>query len=265
MGIFCHSQAWRVVALACSMVWFGPAADLAAGTLISPGALDLIRKSAEPFGLFASRISAGGLREKWMGVERKLDDERVQLALCDGDRARCVAPAALQFLAIVDNARAREGRARLGEINRAINLAIRSMSDLAQYGQIDVWSSPLVTFTTGAGDCEDYAIAKFVALRMAGVSSDDLRIVVMRDTIRGEDHAVAMARLDDHWLTLDNRRMAMVEDADIRNHRPLFVIDDRGVMRYDNQLSPVSMSGRDSAPAMAANLAAPTGLTSPAN
>jgi len=254
-----------VVALACSMVWFGPAADLAAGTLISPGALDLIRKSAEPFGLFASRMSAGGLREKWMGVGRKLDDERVQLALCDGDRARCVSPAALQFLAIVDNARAREGRARLGEINRAINLAIRSMSDLAQYGQIDVWSSPLVTFTTGAGDCEDYAIAKFVALRMAGVSSDDLRIVVMRDTIRGEDHAVAMARLDDHWLTLDNRRMAMVEDADIRNHRPLFVIDDRGVMRYDDQPSPVSRSGRDSAPAMAANLAAPTGLTSPAN
>ena len=34
----------------------------------------------------------------------------------------------------------------------------------------------------------------------------------MRDTIRGEDHAVAAARLDGHWLTLDNRRTAMVED-----------------------------------------------------
>ena len=247
------------------MVWFGPAAQLTAGTLISPGALDLIRKSAEPFGLFASKLSGGGLREKWLGVERKLDDERVQLALCDGDRARCVSPAALQFLAIVDNARAREGRARLGEINRAINLAIRSMSDMAQYGQIDVWSSPLVTFTTGAGDCEDYAIAKFVALRMAGVSPDDLRIVVMRDTIRGEDHAVAMARLDGHWLTLDNRRMAMVEDADVRNYRPLFVIDDRGVMRYEDMPPPASVSGRDSAPAMAVNFAAPTRLISLSN
>jgi hypothetical protein len=87
----------------------------------------------------------------------------------------------------------------------------------------------------------------------------------MRDTISGEDHAVAMARLDDHWLTLDNRRMAMVEDADVRNYRPLFVIDDRGVMRYEDPPSPVSVSGRDSAPAMAVNLAAPTGLTSPAN
>ena len=73
-------------------------------------------------------------------MQRRLDDEMVQLALCEGDRDGCVSPAALQFLAIVDAARLREGRARLGEINRAINLAIRPMSDLAQYGQIDVWT-----------------------------------------------------------------------------------------------------------------------------
>lgn len=239
MGIFGHSHALRAIVLALAMAWFGPAADLAAGTLDSQGSSELVRRSAEPFGLFASVQSEGDVREKWLGVQRRLDDERVQLALCDGDRERCVSPAALQFLAIVDGARAREGRARLGEINRAINLAIRPMSDLAQWGQIDVWSSPLVTFAHGAGDCEDYAIAKFVALRQAGISPDDLRIVVMRDTIRGEDHAVAAARLDGHWLTLDNQRMAMVEDAYVRNYRPTFVIDQYGVKRYQEAPMPV--------------------------
>jgi predicted transglutaminase-like cysteine proteinase len=150
MGLFAQSQPCRVIVLAASLLWFG-AADLNAGSVISPGTLDVIRKSAEPFGLFASRVNGGSLREKWLGVERRLDDERVQLALCDGDREHCVSPAALRLLAIVDNARARDGRARLGEVNRAINLAIRPMSDVAQYGQIDVWSSPLVTLTTGAG------------------------------------------------------------------------------------------------------------------
>jgi predicted transglutaminase-like cysteine proteinase len=232
MGIFGHSHAWRAVVLACGMAWFGPAAEVTAGTLISPALAVAIGKSAEPFGLLTSPLSEGGLWAKWLGVERKLDDERVQLALCEGDPDRCVSPAALQFLAIVDAGKAREGRARLGEINRAINLAIRPMSDFAQYGQLDVWSSPLVTLTTGAGDCEDYAIAKFVALRQAGISPDDLRIVIMRDTLRGEDHAVAAARLDGHWLTLDNRRMAMVEDANVRNFRPIFVIDQYGVKRY---------------------------------
>jgi predicted transglutaminase-like cysteine proteinase len=239
MGIFGHSHALRAVILAWGIAWFGPAADLKAAALDSQGSSEAVRRSTEPFGLFTTTLSEGGLREKWRGVERRLDDERVQLALCEGDRDRCASPAALQFLAIVDAAKARDGRARLGEINRAINLAIRPASDLAQYGEVDVWSSPLVTLFRGAGDCEDYAIAKYVALRQAGISPDDLRIVVMRDTIRGEDHAVAAARLDGHWLTLDNRRMTMIEDAYVRNYRPTFVIDQYGVKRYQDAPMPV--------------------------
>lgn len=231
MGFFGSAQAWRAIIVMC-LAWFGPVAELRAATLDLQASTQAAGRSAEPFGLLASPVSEGGLREKWLGVERKLDDERVQLALCDGDRERCVSPAALQLLAIVDVARAREGRARLGEINRAINLAIRPMSDMAQYGQIDVWSSPLVTLAHAAGDCEDYAIAKYVALRLAGIAADDLRLVVLHDTVRGEDHAVAAARLDGHWLMLDNNRMAMVEDDNVRNYRPLFVLDERGVMRY---------------------------------
>jgi predicted transglutaminase-like cysteine proteinase len=262
MGFFGRAQAWRAIVFVC-LAWFGPAAQLRAAAMDLHALPQAAGRSAEPFGLFASPVSEGGLREKWLGVERKLDDERVQLALCDGDRERCVSPAALQLLAIVDTGRAREGRARLGEINRAINLAIRPMTDLAQYGQIDVWSSPLDTFAHAAGDCEDYAIAKYVALRLAGVSADDLRLVVMRDTIRGDGHAVAAARLDGHWLMLDNNRMAMVEDADMRNYRPLFVLDERGVMRYIDTPLLAALPGPDPA-LLAFNLAdQPAPIASP--
>jgi predicted transglutaminase-like cysteine proteinase len=247
MGILRCWHGWRAVILALGMAWFGPAADLRAGTLDSAGTPETVDRSTEPFGRSASVLSAGALLEKRRGLALKLDDEAVQLALCDGDRDRCVSPAALQLLAIVDNARARDGRARLGEINRAINLAIRPMSDLAQYGEIDVWSSPLVTFAHGAGDCEDYAIAKFVALRLAGIAASDLRIVIMRDTIRGEDHAVAAARLDGRWLTLDNRRMAMIEDAQVRNYRPTFVIDQTGIMQYVDAPLLAGLAGADPA------------------
>jgi predicted transglutaminase-like cysteine proteinase len=265
MGIFGHSHAWRAVALACGLAWFGPAANVAAGPLDSSAALAMAGQSAEPFGLFTSPVTWGSLREKWEGVEHRLDDERVQLALCEGDPERCASPAAMQFLAIVDAAKARGGRARLGEINRAINLAIKPMSDLAQWGEIDVWSSPLVTFAHGAGDCEDYAIAKFVALRQAGISPDDLRIVVMRDTVHGDYHAVAAARLDGHWLTLDNRRMAMVEDADVRNYRPLFVIDQHGVMEYVDTPLQAAVPDRDPARSVALNLAVQPGMISLSN
>jgi predicted transglutaminase-like cysteine proteinase len=232
MGISVQLRALRALVVACGVVCFGPGAPVSAGTLLSPGPATLIRKSAEPFGLSATSLTYGGLYDKWQGVQHRLEDELVQLALCEGDPDRCASPAAMKFLAIVDAARLREGRARIGEVNRAINLAIRPVSDLAQYGQIDVWSSPLATLAKGGGDCEDYAIAKYVALRLAGIAPDDLRIVVMHDTIHGEDHAVAAARLDGRWLTLDNNRMMMVEDTYVRNYRPTFVIDQQQVMRY---------------------------------
>ncbi|MBV9461740.1 MAG: transglutaminase-like cysteine peptidase [Bradyrhizobium sp.] len=239
-----YARAWLAALLACSMAFAG------SGAMADPPGLSASPKltvdSAEPFGLTSTPVYAGGLRAKWLGVEKKLDDERVQLALCDGDREHCVSDAALKFLSIVDAGRQRDGRARLGEINRAINLSIRPMDDIVQYGVIDFWSSPLVTFYHGAGDCEDYAIAKYEALRMAGIAAEDLRIIVMVDTFRHEGHAVTAARLDGHWLILDNRRTAMIEDSDLRNYRPLFVIDGSGVNKFTD--APVLASMPEPAP-----------------
>ena len=229
MGFFGQSRMWRAIMLAFGLAWFGPVSGLSAETL---AVAEPPAQSTEPFGLVAAELGSGIVHEKWLNLQRRLDDDMVQLALCDGDRERCISPAALRLLTIVDTARQREGRAKFGEINRAINLAIRSTSDEAQYGETDVWASPLTSFGNGAGDCEDYAIAKFAALRLAGIATDDLRILIMRDTLRGEDHAVTTARLDGRWLTLDNRRMAMIEDTDIRNYRPTFVMDRKAVRRY---------------------------------
>src|ERR1700742_5226445 len=100
MGYFRDSRIWRTVAMVWGLACFAPA-DLYAGSLIAPGNLDVIRKSTEPFGLSVSRLSAGGLLDKWNGLARKLEDDMVQLALCDGDREHCVSPAALRFLQIV--------------------------------------------------------------------------------------------------------------------------------------------------------------------
>src|SRR5262245_17013937 len=77
-----------------------------------------------------------------------------------------------------------EDRIRLGWINRAVNMAIRATSDWAQYGYADFWASPLQTLGSGAGDWEDYAIVKYVALRELGVLPDDLRLVIVQDEKR---------------------------------------------------------------------------------
>jgi len=202
--------------------------------LNSPETVDRADSYDEPFGLSTATVTKGAVLEKWLNLEREVDDERLVLRMCEENRASCQSRAALQLLAIVDSGRTLEGRARLGTINRAINLILKPVSDLALYGAEDVWSPPLATLAIGAGDCEDYAIAKFVALQEAGVSPDDLRIVILRDDRREEDHAVVAARLDGNWLTLDNRHMAMVEDHDVRRYRPVFLVDRDGVKAYSD-------------------------------
>ncbi len=244
MAFFKNARALRAAILACGMVWLGPAGISVAGPAGIPYGRSSTLNSDEPFGLYTTPVYSGGLLSKWLGVAHKLEDERVQLALCDGDRERCVSEAALKFLRIVDSGRQRDGRARVGEINHAINLAI----------------SPLVTFNTGAGDCEDYAIAKYVALQMAGIPAEDLRIVVVLE-LNGEGHAVASVRLDGHWLILDNQRMAMVEDVNARSYRPRFVIDESGVMEYSDAL-PVSALERNIKGPVVAIAAQPGSITS---
>ena len=186
---------------------------------------------AEPFGLKTVPVIAGALLEKWDGVISEIRAESGILARCREEVPLCP-PAAKKFLAVIAEGRERQGRARVGVINRAINLAIAPTSDLKQWGVVDRWSAPLETLTTGRGDCEDYAIAKYVALLQAGVAADDVRLVIVRDLALAQDHAVVAARLDGRWIMLDNRRLILLQDVEMPAVRPLFVLGDSGVKQF---------------------------------
>jgi predicted transglutaminase-like cysteine proteinase len=185
-------------------------------------------EGTEPFGLFAFRAPEGAVSAKWRGVMADMAKEADVMTQCRASPDRC-APGAARFLAVIDDARRLDGRERLDAVNRAVNEAIHYTTDMVQFGVVDVWSAPLATFTTGRGDCEDYAIAKYVALREAGVAAEDLRILLVRDTAIRDDHAVLATRQAGHWLILDNRNMRLIDDSDIKHFMPLFAIDQSGV------------------------------------
>jgi predicted transglutaminase-like cysteine proteinase len=210
---------------------------------------------AEPFALNVESVTTGPVLNKWNGVVADIRAESQILTRCRSDARHCPA-AARKFLNVIADGRAREGRARIGTINRAINLAIQPTTDLAQWGVTHRWSAPLATLTTGRGDCEDYAIAKYVALREAGVAETDVRLVIVRDFANGEDHAVVAARVDEKWIMLDNRRLTLVEDSDMPHVLPLFAFDQDGVKRFAPQ---VAEACRAPAPAQTGT-AAPSAL-----
>lgn len=184
--------------------------------------------SDEPFGLFAFRAPEGLLWTKWRGIEQQLRYESDLLALCRTNTETC-SREAKQYLGFVNAAQAYQGRTRIELINRAVNSAIRYTSDLAQHGVADRWTAPLATFASGRGDCEDYAIAKYVLLRDAGVPTDDLRLLLVRDRAVQQDHAVLAVRDAGRWLILDNRNLALAEPTSLPQFMPLFSLDDQGV------------------------------------
>jgi predicted transglutaminase-like cysteine proteinase len=181
--------------------------------------------------LFGMQIAPamGNVSSKWHAVEAEIEQEEVVLAGCHTDQA-CPA-VARDLLNIAAQGADRTGRARVGWINRAVNLAIIPTSDEAQWGVPDHWSPPFETLQTHRGDCEDYAIVKYAALREAGFSRDDLKIVILHDVMSSEDHAVLAARVDGAWLILDNRTLALARDTDMIKAQPKFVLDQSGAHR----------------------------------
>jgi predicted transglutaminase-like cysteine proteinase len=181
------------------------------------------------FGLQTEPV-AGELAAKWRAVEVDIDREQQVLTRC---RAQEPCPVVAQtLLGIVAEGAGRTGRARVGWINRAVNLAITPSSDEAQWGVADHWSPPFETLQTRRGDCEDYAIVKYVALLQAGLSQDDVKIVILQNLLPKEDHAALAARVDGQWLILDNRRLALVRDTMMVGSIPKFVLDEHGARRF---------------------------------
>jgi predicted transglutaminase-like cysteine proteinase len=78
---------------------------------------------------------------------------------------------------------------RIEAINRFFNLRITYAEDIDTTGQVDDWASPIETLARGAGDCEDYAIAKYFSLIAAGVAPAKLRLVYVRAEMGGGSRA----------------------------------------------------------------------------
>jgi predicted transglutaminase-like cysteine proteinase len=98
---------------------------------------------------------------------------------------------------------------------------------------VDHWSDPFETLLSDGGDCEDYAILKYAALLDAGISRDDVKIVILKNRFPSQDHAAVATRVDGQWLILDNKTVTLVRDTEVTRAVPEFVLDHEGVRRFD--------------------------------
>ncbi|MCU7648400.1 cysteine protease LapG [Pseudomonas piscis] len=81
-------------------------------------------------------------------------------------------------------------REQLKVVNLFFNKNMRYVEDIDLWHQVDYWETPIEALWKGAGDCEDYAIAKYFSLRRLGVSSDKLRITYVKALRQNRAHMV---------------------------------------------------------------------------
>jgi predicted transglutaminase-like cysteine proteinase len=188
-------------------------------------------QAAQLFGLETEPVATGELPEKWHHVEVAMAQDFAVVAQCHANGTCPVA--AQRLIDISAKGAGRSGRARVGLINRAADLAISPVSDEMQWGVADHWSDPFETLLSNHGDCEDYAILKYAALLEAGTPKDDVKIVILQNFFPNETHAVVATRVDGQWLILDNRTLTLVRDADVTRAIPEFMLDHEGVKRFN--------------------------------
>ena len=97
--------------------------------------------------------------------------------------------------------------------------------DREVYGKPDYWAIPS-EFRKNSGDCEDYSIAKYFTLRALGFPIDQLRIVVVMETIRNIAHAVLVVYLDGEAYVLDNLSTNVLPHSRLRNYVPQYSVNE---------------------------------------
>jgi predicted transglutaminase-like cysteine proteinase len=191
-----------------ALLWSGPAAadQLAA---LSPARL---------FGTIEIHSSNLKMFPKWRGTLQRFEQE---LKSCGSNQCK-----KKQWEAVIDGLRGKDLMTQLRKINVEMNDK-RYITDPVNWNLPDYWATPL-QFLRKNGDCEDYAIAKYMALRDLGVSADDMRIVVLNDLNLRIAHAILAVYVNGKPYILDNQVSKVVPASSIRHYQPVYSINENG-------------------------------------
>jgi predicted transglutaminase-like cysteine proteinase len=182
-------------------------------------------RPSDPFGNHTIEIKANEdpLVGIWASLGHKMHLEKAYFYEClqSKDDPCPLIPALAQKL---DEIRQYRGEALLGHLNISINLMIKpAPAD---------WAGPLEAITMRNGDCKSYSLAKYAAAQEVGIPADRVRLVIVHQQARSEDHMVVAVYQDGEWFILDNLTNFLDRDWEKTDYKPLAVLDYKGVRRY---------------------------------
>ena len=120
--------------------------------------------------------------------------------------------------------RGKSDREKIAAVNGFMNRA-KYVVDQINWGIKDFWATP-GQFFAQFGDCEDYAIAKYLSLRALGFDGTRMRIVVVQDLNLKVAHAILAVTVERQTWILDNQIKRVIEAEKIRHYRPVYSVNE---------------------------------------
>lgn len=167
--------------------------------------------------------------KKWTGMLARFEkNQPVDGRPCDPPfHKRCKLWKWSEFLESI------EGKDRLEKIiavNEYQNTA-KYLTDLVNWKISDYWATPGEFFRRN-GDCEDYAIAKYMSLRRIGFTPADMRILVVKDLNLKLGHAILVVYNEGRALILDNQIRQVIDSTRIRHYKLQYSINEEYWWRH---------------------------------
>lgn len=141
---------------------------------------------------------------------------------------------------VIQNAKNKDILHKLKDVNDFWN-KIKYRRDKTQWGKKDYWAAPLEFLGVGAGDCEDYAIAKYYSLRKLGVPENKLRITyvkLMRKRTKFEEAHMVLTYYHKPGATpivLDNVNRKLKLASKRKDLRPIYSFNAGGLWQAKNK------------------------------
>lgn len=117
------------------------------------------------------------------------DSERVQVEKVRQFYGERAGQRMLSWRQVINSNHTTNNRQKLKAINNFFNQLI-FIDDSKLWGQEDYWATPLEFIGAGAGDCEDFSIAKYFSLRELGIDDSRLRLVYVKALNLNQFHMV---------------------------------------------------------------------------
>jgi len=137
---------------------------------------------------------------------------------------------------------------KLKSVNDFFN-KIKYLSDIKVWKQDDYWASPFEFMGVGAGDCEDFAIAKYFALRALGVPDEKLKITYV--TLKQKNKSIAHMVLNYYHkpsstpIILDSVNKKLQLATKRKDLKPIYSFNASGLWQAKNKTKSLQTKGEN--------------------